>query len=220
MAAKRISKNEKIHCNRCRGKTLQRLAIAIRGDEGTNSYGPDYDFSWRTLYEVLQCAGCQEAVLRSTTDDSESEYSDVRYFPPAISRHPPQWKYQLPGEITLLLDEVYRSLDAANRQLPMMGARAIVDLVMVEKVGDIGTFAGKLEKLESGKFISASSRKVLKAVLDIGSAAAHRGYLAKKPQIDAVMDIIENLLQAVYVFPDMAEELEKSTPARPRKTKL
>jgi hypothetical protein len=216
MAGKKISKSEKIHCNRCRGKTWHRLAIAIRGDEGTESYGPDYDLSWRTLYEVLQCSGCKEAVLRSTTDTSESEYSEVRYFPPAISRHPPQWKNQLPGEIILLLDEVYRSLDAANRRLPMMGARTIVDLLIRDKVGDIGGFEKKLEKLESEKYISASSRGVLKAVLGVGNAAAHRGYAAKKGQVDAVMDIVENLLQAIYVFPEMGDEIEKSTPPRPK----
>jgi hypothetical protein len=47
-------------------------------------------------------------------------------------------------------------------------------------------------------------------------SAAHRGYAPKKTQVDAVMDIIENLLQAIYIFPEMAEEIEKSTPPRPK----
>ncbi len=220
MAAKKISTNEKVHCNKCRGKTSHRLAFAIRGDEGSQWYGPEYEGSWRTRYEVLQCAGCQEAVLRRIYECSEDEYPDVRYFPPPVSRHPPSWQYQLPGDLRLLLDEVYRSLDAANRRLPMMGARALVDMVIVEKVGDLGSFTEKLKKLESEEYISATNRVVLEAALDVGSAAAHRGHAPRTSQIDAVMDIIENLLQAVYVLPDMAEELKNSTPPRPsRKTK-
>jgi hypothetical protein len=35
--------------------------------------------------------------------------------------------------------EVYRSLDADNRRLPMRGARTLVDMLMTEKVGDVGT---------------------------------------------------------------------------------
>jgi hypothetical protein len=102
----------------------------------------------------------------------------------------------------------------------MMGARALVDMVIVEKVGDLGSFAEKLKKLESEEYISATNRVVLEAALDVGSAAAHRGHAPRTSQIDAVMDIIENLLQAVYVLPDMAEELKNSTPPRPsRKTK-
>lgn len=102
----------------------------------------------------------------------------------------------------------------------MMGARALLDMVIVEKVGDVGTFAEKLRKLESEEYISGKNRRVLEAALDVGSAAAHRGHAAKKSQVDAVMDIVENLLQAVYVLPDLAEELKKSTPPRPsRKNK-
>jgi hypothetical protein len=35
-----------------------------------------------------------------------------------------------------VLREVYRSLDANNKQLPMMGARTLIDMLMVDKVGD------------------------------------------------------------------------------------
>jgi hypothetical protein len=55
----------------------------------------------------------------------------------------------------------------------------------------------------------------LESALDVGSAAAHRGYAAKVDEVNIVMDIVENLLQAVYVFPDVARKLKESTPPRP-----
>jgi hypothetical protein len=116
----------------------------------------------------------------------------------------------------LLLREVYRSLDADNRSLPMMGARALLDILIVEKVGDVGTFKQKLDKLAAGGFIGTAQVEILDAALDAGSAAAHRGHTPSFAEVNAVMDIVENLLKAVYVLPDMAKSLKKTTPPRPK----
>jgi hypothetical protein len=118
-----------------------------------------------------------------------------------------------------MLHEIYNSLDADNRALPMMGARTILDMVIVDKIGDVGTFGDKLKHLETQGFISQKNREVLDAALDAGSAAAHRGYAPKLPEVLAVMDIVENLLQATYVLDKAAKEIKKSTPARPPKEK-
>src|SRR5262249_6993620 len=116
-----------------------------------------------------------------------------------------------------VLQEVYRSLDANNRLLPMMGARTLIDMLMTDKVGDIGTFDEKLRQLEGLGVISSHHREVLSAALDVGSAAAHRGYAPEAEDVNAVMDIIENLLHAVYVLPGMAQRLRTTTPPRPSK---
>jgi hypothetical protein len=114
-----------------------------------------------------------------------------------------------------LLKEVYNSLNADNTALPLMGARALLDMLIVDKVGDVGIFAEKLKALESKGFISKKNREILEVALDAGSAAAHRGYRAKLDDVQAVMDIVENLLQATYVLDKVAVELKKSTPPRP-----
>lgn len=135
--------------------------------------------------------------------------------PPPVSRHPPDWQYDLPPKIRAVLYEVYRSLDADNRSLPMMGARALVDMLIVEKVGDIGSFKQKLDTLAVSGFIGTTQVDVLDAALDAGSAAAHRGHTPSESEVNAVMDIVENLLNAVYVLPNIAKSLKKTTPARP-----
>jgi hypothetical protein len=141
---------------------------------------------------------------------SENDGPEERYFPPRVSRHPPDWAHTLPGDLYVLLDEVYRALDANNYRLPMMGARALLDKVMVEKV----------EELEKTGYISAKNREVLESALDAGHAAAHRGY-ATPTTVNIVMDIVENMLQALYVLHDAAAKLKKSTPPRPaRRAKL
>jgi hypothetical protein len=91
-------------------------------------------------------------------------------------------------------------------------------MVMVEKIGDVGRFDQKLNELEKAGFVSSKNREVLAAALDAGSAAAHRGYAATPAEVNIVMDIVENMLQAVYVLHDAAQKLKKSTPPRPART--
>jgi hypothetical protein len=207
---------ERVHCNRCRLETMHRL-VATATDQG--KYWEEYvgEVSWSTVFEMLQCCGCGEAVLRRTHDWSEEPDSDIRYFPPPVSRQPPRWVWKIPHALNVVLNEVYHSLDANNLSLPMMGARALMDMLMVEKVGDAGTFKQKLKKLQDAGFVGAKNVEVLDAAFDVGNAAAHRGHTPKAAEVNAVMDIVENLLHAVYVLPGMAQGLKQTTPTRPSK---
>jgi hypothetical protein len=210
---------ERIHCNECPRKTRHRLLhkVVLDDSEFIEEVGT---LGSITIFETLQCCGCEEVLLRRTWDSCEGDPEpSVRYFPPKVSRRPPSWQLEIPFELSSVLREIYRSLDANNRRLPMMGARALIDTLINDKVGDVGTFDEKLKELERLGFISPHNRKVLAAALDVGHAVTHRGHTPSVEKVNDVMDIVENLLHAVYVLPSVAEELEKSTPKRqPRKT--
>jgi Domain of unknown function (DUF4145) len=209
--AKKASKVERVHCNDCRQRTNHRL-LKTSIDSGETGSG-DW---WSCTFDMLECDGCNDVVLRRTSVFNDEE-PNVRFFPPPVSRHPPDWQYDLPQKIRAILDEVYRSLDADAHSLPMMGARTLVDMLIVEKVGDVGTFKQKLDKLVAGGLIGTIQVGVLDAALDAGGAAGHRGHIPSTSEVNAVMDIVENLLQAVYVLPDMAKSLKITTPRRPSK---
>jgi Domain of unknown function (DUF4145) len=207
---------ERIHCNMCRQNTRhQRLCKTV--DTETEDLDGGTSIDWITTHEAFQCCGCGMAVLRRTVFCDIEEWGSVQYFPPTVSRHPPSWRHKCPKDMRDVMDEVYRSLDANNRRLPMMGARTLIDMLMVDKVGDVGTFTGKLKELEGLGVISLRNREVLAVALDVGNAAAHRGHAPNTVEVNAVMDIVENLLHAVYVLPKMAEDLRKTTPPRPSK---
>ena len=107
------------------------------------------------FFDMLECCGCREAVLRRTLHCHDLDThlrmggagvgidgdldDDVRSFPPAIVRDLPRWRFKLPVEIRNLLEEIYRSLDAQNLRLPMMGARTLVDMMVLEKIGRSGS---------------------------------------------------------------------------------
>src|SRR5579864_8569575 len=129
--AEHLPKIERIHCNSCRQSTDHRLLKSVE-DKGSSE---EDGFYWSTAHDMLECCGCHEVVLRRTFwfSEDDPERPTVRYFPPPVSRHPPSWQYDIPSDLRAVLDEVYRSLDADTRSLPMMGARTLVDMLMVQK---------------------------------------------------------------------------------------
>ncbi len=155
------NKRERLHCNHCQVKTLHRL-LKTATDTGTDE---DSGYWWSTTFDMLQCCGCREVLLRRTFSFSENNEDEVRYFPPPVSRQPPSWRYRIPNNLQLLLNEIYRSLDADNRRLPMMGARTLVDMLILEKIDDVGDFKEKLKGLEKAGLVSSQGREILYAAV-------------------------------------------------------
>jgi hypothetical protein len=90
----------------------------------------------------------------------------------------------------------------------------VVDMVLVDHVGDSGGFGEKLKAAERAGVISKKNREVLGVALEAGNAAAHRGNQPNSGDVNAVLDIVENLLQAVYHLESLADRLKLNTPKR------
>jgi len=101
-----------------------------------------------------------------------------------------------------------------------MGARTLVDMVMLRTVGDRGDFATKLHALYVDGYIGSRGRDILNTALDAGSAAAHRGYRPDAEALKAVMDIVESLLESVFHLEGVARRLKKDIPPRPPRVRV
>lgn len=203
------------HCNQCLS-TTKHFVVAVRSNrDESEPYGPHGECVWwDTTYKMLECCGCTHVSLERIGSFSEwDDHSETEYYPPQISRRTPTWHKELPENWHELLGEIYTALHADSRCLALMGARALIDLYMNEKVGDIGGFKAKLQALEKQSLISKPNKSVLDAALEAGNAAAHRGYKADAVDVSHVMDIVENLLHS-YVLLESAEALKSKTPKR------
>jgi hypothetical protein len=96
-----------------------------------------------------------------------------------------------------------------------MGARTLVDLYLTEAVGNTGKFEERLERLVQSGRLASSDKATLRAALEAGNAAAHRGYNPAVTDLNIVMDIVEHLLQK-HVLQHNAKSLAASTPSRPK----
>lgn len=181
---------------------------------------------------MLKCSGCGAIKLRHS--EWFSEYTDehgncvprIRYYPSAIFRSHPKWFWNFALEVSLndgnphdLLAEVYVALQNDQRALAAMGIRALLENVMIEKVGDQGTFYANLKKFETEGFVSRIQRKRLETIFEAGHAAMHRLYKPSKEDLITLVDIAESIVESIYIHGSKVERLMESIPPRAQKNK-
>ena len=206
------------HCNECGSETKHDV---VHRTDRIRTYSNDrYPVDVGSNWMVLQCRGCEEVALRRVDWTSEDDRSDgpnpATYFPPRVSRRRPAWanRYELPSEYSDLLDETYTALHADSRRLAMMGARALVDAVIRRNAGPQSSFKQGLDALLNKALISAQDRQIIEAAVEVGHAAAHRGFKPTADDVAVVIDIVERLIHT-EILATRATKHQESTPPRP-----
>lgn len=214
-----MEKTESRYCNNCQHKT-DHSVLSKNTIDGSEPYDEEYYLSWSNTYTLYECKGCHEVHMEKVFWFSEWDDVEKTVYPPRISRKTPKWIESVPKKQKELLEEIYIALAANCTNLAVMGARSLIDLFILDKIGDVGTFIQKMQKLEESGFISKEQKEYINAALDTGHAVVHRGFNPTDDDVNKVMDIIENLL-INYSLKKAGKELEKVTPKRKttRKTK-
>lgn len=214
------------HCNKCGGERRQEVLCAEKSrwdNEEAGICGGD-------TYEMIKCCGCEGVSLRHSSwfsedfDNSGNPKINIRYYPPAAFRQDPRWLPELIFAIPSadrsvhdLLQEIYVALQNDSLRLATMGIRALLEHVMVEKVGDQGSFKNNLDAFESQGFISRSQRNVMEPVLEAGHATMHRSFKPTHNHLVALIDITENIIESIYINLLRVNEISKTVPPRARK---
>lgn len=167
--------------------------------------------------QLLECGGCEYTVLRKLVHFSEFQERpgdmdpDPEILPPPASHREPVWIDELDNYILrAVLREVYLSLNVGLRFLPAVGIRTALDVLINEKVGDVGTFEQKLEKLVGAGFVSAEEKDRLAVLAEAGHAAAHRGYAPEPQVLDVVLKILESVVEWLYIEVKRSTELSRA----------
>jgi Domain of unknown function (DUF4145) len=213
MATKKPPHIERLHCNSCR-ITTKHLLLKTHSDSGSDE---EQEFYWRTDSDMFECCGCSSVLLRQVEHFSEDPDPTVKFYPPPASRWLPRWRWSIPNKLARLLGEIYAAMQADGLSLAMMGARAILDTAIIDTVGDQGSFTANLKAMQQKGDISAKNVEYLMVVFDAGSASAHRSHRPDHEQLNTVMDIVENLLQSLFVFEKKTKALKSAIPPRPAK---
>lgn len=206
------------HCNQCARETKHHV-VAVREQQDSETIENDFVIDWINTYSLLECCGCEEISVRRTSWFSEApDFESVEYFPTRVSRRQPPWLEDTPKETAELMRGIYSALQGDQRRLALMGARTVIDGLLSRQVGGSGTFAERLDALEDKGFLSKIHRQALEAALNAGHAAAHRAYKPDTANLNLVMDIVENVLQAENLRKH-ADKLNQTTPSRGDRTK-
>lgn len=207
------------HCNECGQETKHDV---VHQAKRVRTYDQDqYSIDVGSNWTILQCSGCEEVAMRRvdwcSEDDPQDGPNNPTFFPARVSRRKPVWLTleDAPSSYIGMLDEVYAALHADSRRLAIMGARAIIDVVITRTVGDQGNFAKGLEELETRDLIGKRDRSIIEAAIEAGSAAMHRGHQPTTDDVNVVIDIVERMIQA-ELLEVKAKALAATTPPRKR----
>ncbi len=224
VATTKICKSD---CNICHTQTRHDI-LYEKSDRGTDTDEDNDNFSidWKITWQVIQCRGCESISMKRESRDSESvdergyEQVSTTYLPPRIFRKYPAWLKNnvfgrtCPDEVKKLMDELYISLQNDCCASATMFVRAIFEHTMIDEVGDKGTFSKNLNEFENSGFIGKKHREVVSSMLEAGHASSHRAFIPIKEDIVTLVDILEGILEVVYVQVPKAHDLEKRIPKR------
>ena len=212
-----MSEITKSHCNTCDGQR-NHFIKAFHVDNGEETLDELNSIWWRETWQILQCCGCEHFSARKTFTFSEWEpgEQEVKVYPPAISKRKPKWFDKL-EDITLneIFSELYIVLEANAPMLAVSACRIIVDRIINMTVGDQGNFKAGLRKLVDDQQIAGKDRELVETVIDAGNASSHRGWSPKEAaNLEAVVSIVENLVERIFILPKVSGELKAVIPPR------
>lgn len=210
----------KAHCNTCGG-----LKNHVVLHPETDVHSED-DWLSISTYRLIRCAGCDRVHLQHETEvtTGNQTYINLVYYPPALSRRRPDWMtlsvhnvlWAMNSEIGQLLTEVYAALQNGSNRLAAMGIRALVENIMIDKIGsDTGNFEQKIAQFFELGYVAPYQHKSFRlGLIEAGHAAMHRGFRPTDEQLATLLDITESLVASIYFHEDRAAELSSAIPPK------
>lgn len=128
----------------------------------------------------------------------------------------PEWYFKTDGNVKKLIEEIDVGLRAGLLSLPLMGIRALLEHLMLERIEDQGSFGKNLKAFSVGGFVSEKHAEVLHKVIDAGSAVIHRGHAPTPHHVRTCLDATQQLLHQLLVLAPQLEELSSDLPRRSR----
>lgn len=212
------------HCNTCMVRTrhtiMQSHHRAPSPNEESGSEG------WKSEdYLIVQCRGCDDVsfLIYSWKLASASEVvsgAPPQRYPPPIFRRLPTWATNDQRKLNetfphvSLLVEIYRSFQADAPQLAVMGIRALIERIMIEKVGDHKSFFNNLKEFERAGYISTNQKSIVERVIEVGHAAMHRGHEPSTFDLIQLLDIMEPLIDTIYFSEARLKAIAKPPPRK------
>ncbi len=178
-------------------------------------------------YDLMRCEECMNLTLCIHDNIhpgpliGDSYETKTCYYPAIPIRTLPPWFKLLKGNLRKLMTEIYMAVNYDLRSIASTGIRTIVDQIMLDIVGDVGNFGQTLNALLDTGLLDLEEVKLLDTVIDAGSASAHRAFTPTRKTLMHMIDIVESMLEEIYVSPHKkaalirkADVVKKSTPKR------
>jgi hypothetical protein len=205
-------------CPSCNKETLHKVLVSAEIDERFDD-GDELFINWDS-YQIVQCQGCQTASFRRTHQDSEDIPADpnetqipiafIELYPKRIAgrRELPN-SYLLPRQVSEIYRETLTALANNLLILAGIGIRALVEAVCKERQTTGRSLSQRIDDLVTQGVLTRDGAEILHSLRLMGNKAAHEVKPHGEDDLNIAFDVIEHLLNGVYVLPKMASRLPK-----------
>jgi len=205
-----------IPCSQCLIHTHHKVLSSV---DISGSWGPD-DIRYWDEYQIVQCQGCHEISFRKNSVNTESydiiEHADgsigqvledhVEIYPSRIAGRTKVKKHWiLPFQVRTVYEETHSALSNKLTILGAIGIRALIESVCREKDAKGSNLKEQINDLVIKGVLTQAGADILHTLRVLGNESAHEMKAQDEESIDLAMDVVENLLQSVFILAEMSK---------------
>lgn len=198
-------------CRVCKRSTKHAI-ISGAQLSGSEPMGHGDYYQWNNEYQIIQCLGCETVSFRQTHENSEDYYQvgpdeyehavSVDIYPnPEEGRNLIEDDYLLPTNLHRIYSETIKSINNGQDVLTGIGIRAIVETTCKDKNASGKDLYEKINDLVTQGVLTKDGADILHKLRTLGNEAAHEVKPHDKVQLGLALDVIDHLLQGVYILP-------------------
>lgn len=203
----------KSDCRRCNTKTRHQIQAVIVNKRH------DYWENERDTWAVVQCLGCLTNAFHFRNEDFEEVFEDVdgdlqhsvtsTSFPSVIQNHRPlSGTDHLPSLINTIYQQTVKALSQSADVLASIGLRATIEAVCNNLNVSGSNLQKRIDSLFKAGYVSNGDKKRLHAIRFLGNDAAHEIKQPYRTEILVALEIVEHLLNTVFILESRAKGLE------------
>lgn len=209
------NEKRKVVCRGCNKKTNHQVYASVQDSWDET----EFDIQGINLYEVICCMGCDELSFRLAESDSENiGYDDEGkiFYPEREEIYPgrlmgrPMLKdyYYLPEKIKVVYKETHTAFSAGLKILAGVGIGALIEATCSQEEATGDNLKEKIDSLVQKDVLTAKNAEILHKTRFLRNRSAHEIEASSDAELSAAFDIIESLLQNLYLIPRIAEGLK------------
>lgn len=215
-----IEKDKKLNeiidcpCGECKRSTRHKVLTDIKL-MGREEADDALHYGWDNEYQIIQCQGCETIMFRQTHMNSEdmeyrqgpggvqSEYVTYEdYYPnPEKSRTGLSDDHLLPEKLKRIYNETLSALNANNSVLAGIGLRAIIETVCKDQSATGHKLYSQIDSLVVQSVLTKEGADILHKLRVLGNEAAHEVKPHSNVHLGLAFDVVDHLLQGVYILP-------------------
>ena len=206
--------NEKLwaNCRTCSRQTRHTVLLKKVVEDAVPFYRD------RDTWQIVRCDGCLSVGFRHLYEDFEIPIEDdegethpstkLQQYPRSLLNHRRLPTTYLPRLIRRIYEQTLSAYGEDAHVLTSIGLRATIEAICTELNVAGPTLEKRIDKLFKEGHVSNADKKRLHAIRFLGNDAAHQIIEPSEQDIRVALEIVENLLNSVFILEQRAQTLD------------